>query len=114
LPIDAEPLRKVLELEMEKGCQDSAVIGGLDGFLRRWVGQAAGSLATPRLLSRFRRLGLAKSDYSSLSQPQREKWIGEILQFLAEAAGEDSLSTARSPVSRVSARPWRPGSRSWG
>ena len=51
MPIDAESLRKVLELEMEKGCQDSAVIGGLDGFLRRWAGQAAGSLTTPRLLS---------------------------------------------------------------
>ncbi len=88
---------------MEKGCQDSAVIGGLDGFLRRWAGQAAGSLATPRLLSRFRRLGLAKSDYSSLSQPQREKWIGEILQFLTEAEGGKEKKPKATPKPRSTA-----------
>ena len=29
-----ERLRKVLELEQRKGCADTAVMGGLDGFLR--------------------------------------------------------------------------------
>ena len=35
--IDIDSLRKILELEQKKGYSDSAVIGGLDKFMRQWA-----------------------------------------------------------------------------
>jgi len=105
LPINVEPLRKVLELEQKKGYADSAVIGGLDKFLRRWAGQAAVSLTSPRLLSRFRRLKLIDPDYASLTRQQRKQWIDEVFQFLSEAArgrGEKGKPKAAPVVRRAS------------
>jgi len=77
-----EPLRKVLELEREKGYADTAVIGGLDRFLRRWAAQALESITSPRLLSQFKKLRLDDAKYASLNQPQRQKWIADVFAFL--------------------------------
>ena len=68
---DVEPLRKVLELEREKGYADTAVIGGLDRFIRRWAGQALESITSPRLMTHIRRLRLDDPKYASLNQQQR-------------------------------------------
>ena len=84
MPIDIKPLRKILELEHEKGYTDSAVIGGLDKFLRRWAGQAVESLTSPQLVKRFRQLHLIDSDYASSTKQQRKKWVSEVLHFLPE------------------------------
>ena len=51
-----EPLLKILELEQKKGYVDSAVIGGLDRFLRNWTGKATASISDPRLLNRLNHL----------------------------------------------------------
>jgi len=84
LVLNIESLRKILELEREKGYTDSAVIGGLDKFLHRWSGQAVESITSPELLSQFRRLRLDDSKYASMTQPHRQRWIDEILSFLSE------------------------------
>ena len=34
---DLQSFRKVLELERSKGYADGSVIGGLDGYLKRWA-----------------------------------------------------------------------------
>jgi len=83
--INVEPLRKILELECEKGYIDSAVIGGLDKFLRRWAGQVIESITNPQLLSHFHRLRLVDSDYASLTEQQRKQWLNEVLAFLSAA-----------------------------
>ena len=80
--MDTEPLRKILDLEQQRGYADSAVFGGLDRFLQNWSGQAVASITTPRLLRRFRRL--FKSSYASLAKEQRRQWVKSILDFLAE------------------------------
>ena len=77
-------LRKILELECEKGYVDTAVIGGLDRYLRRWAGQAIESITTPHLLSRFRKLRLDDAKYASLNKQQRKQWIDEVFDFLSE------------------------------
>jgi len=84
LSINAEPLRKILELECNKGYADSAVIGGLDRFLRNWAGQAVESITSPRLLNRFNKLHLVNSNYASLTKEQRKEWINSVLDFLTE------------------------------
>jgi len=60
-----EQLRKVLELEKSKGCNNTAVFGGLDKFLERQTDKFKGKL--PSL------------SYAELSLSEREKWIKNIL-----------------------------------
>jgi len=111
LPIDFEPLRKILELEQKKGYVDSAVFGGLDRFLHNWVSQAAESEITPRLLSRFRKLHLVNSSYASLTRQQRKEWVNDVFGLLAEVGGgvdkakppesiSKPLTKAKTPASR--------------
>jgi len=87
-----EPLRKVLELERDKGCADTAVIGGLDKFLRRWAAQALESITSPPLMADFRRLRLDDPRYASLNQEQRQKWISDVFAFL------ESIKTEKAGV----------------
>ncbi|MEE8414110.1 MAG: ATP-dependent DNA helicase RecG, partial [Dehalococcoidales bacterium] len=88
MPLNAESLRKILDLECDKGYADSAVIGGLDRFLHNWAAQAVESITTPKLLSRFKKLRLADSKYASLTQEQRKEWINNLTAFLAGLEGE--------------------------
>ena len=82
MQIDFTPLRKVLELERKKYYSDSAVFGGLDRFLAKWVSQTEGKITDPTLLKRFKKL--PDISYSSLDKQQREKQIENILSFTAE------------------------------
>ncbi len=108
MSLNAEPLRKILELECKKGYLDSAVIGGLDRFLRNWAGQAVESITTTQLRNRFNKLRLVNSNYASLTKEQRKEWVNSVLDFLAEAErGEGEKGEARlTPIaSRPSPRP---------
>ncbi len=107
-----ESLRKVLELECEKGYADTAVIGGLDKFLRRWAGQALESITTPRLMTHIRRLRLDDPRYASLNQQQRQKWIADIFAFLESIKTEKDAekpppkrAAPPAPRRRVAAAP---------
>jgi len=107
LLVDFEPLRKILGLEQKKGYADSAVIGGLDRFLRNWAGQAMEAIADPRLLKRFHQL--INADYASLSKPQRKEWASRMLDFLAEVEGRGGAEAkppekVSKPLTRVKTR----------
>jgi ATP-dependent DNA helicase RecG len=104
MPINVESLRKVLELEREKGYADTAVIGGLDKFLRRWAGQALESITSPPLMTHFRRLRLDDPKYASLNQQQRQKWIADIFAFLESIKTE---KVVEKPPPRKSVTPPR-------
>ena len=99
MSVDIGPLRKILELEHSRGYSDSAVIGGLDRFLGNWSGPAMASIPSRRALSRFRKLGLDKSSYDSLTVEQRQQWARDVLDFLTEleheGEGKPGPGTAR-------------------
>ena len=80
--MNADSLRKVIELERKRGCADNAVFGGLDRFLRNWSGEASSAIVSPSLLRRFRKL--FEIDYASLSVAQRQGWLQAALAFLGE------------------------------
>lgn len=84
MPLNVEPFRKILKLEQKRGYEDSAVIGGLDKFLRNWSGQFIESISNHHLLGRFNSLQLGASSYSSLSRQQRRDWVKNVLDFLNE------------------------------
>ena len=83
MSVNVEPLRKILQLEGEKGYLDSAVIGGLDRFLHRWSAQVLPSVASPKLLRQFQQL-LVGSSYASLTKPERKEWASKVLALLPE------------------------------
>ncbi len=107
MAINTEPLRKILELEHKKGYIDSAVIGGLDRFLRNWAGQAVESISNPQLLNRFSQLHLVNPDYASLTKQQRKEWVKSVLDFLAEAERMETGKGEAKPTPTTSRLPPR-------
>jgi len=104
--MNTEPLRKILDLEGNKGYADSAVIGGLDKFLHNWASQAVESITTPGHLRRFNKLNLIKSNYSSLSREQRKEWINNLTGFLDELeSGETKKQSGKSVPSTSKPNP---------
>ena len=77
--------RKVLDLELRRGCDDGAVIGGLDRFLalaRADKGVAGLLAAAP-----------AAKAYGELKREQRERWLRAVLA--AKAARGQAKTAAR-------------------
>ncbi len=115
--MDSESLRKILDLERQKGYADVAVFGGLDKFLRNWSDQAVGSLGNPRLLVRFHKI--FKTSYANMTTEQRREWAKAILGFLNDVEGKDNtveLPTKAPPrkksapkVKKAAAPPGEPG-----
>ncbi|MCL0094326.1 ATP-dependent DNA helicase RecG [Dehalococcoidales bacterium] len=108
MSINVEPLRKILELEHKKGYVDSAVIGGLDRFLRNWASRAIESITTPQLLNRFHKL-LINSNYALLTKQERQQWVNDVLDFLAEVEGRNPQQAIKLP--RAVSRPSPPTKR---
>jgi ATP-dependent DNA helicase RecG len=98
LSINVEPLRKILELEHKKGYGDSAVIGGLDRFLRNWTGQAIESITSPQQLTSFHEFHLTNPNYASLTKQQRQQWVSNVLDLLAEVEAGEGDETQPPPV----------------
>lgn len=88
--MNAEPLRKILAIERERGYDDAAVFGGLNKFLKNWSEQAAASVTNPKALPSFRKL--FKTDYASLAVEQRQEWTASVLAFLDELEGKAGVS----------------------
>ena len=82
---DAQTLRKILELERSRGYGDSAVIGGLDRYLERWVGTAPppSGDAPP-----------APTSYSALDAGQRQEWVQRMLHWLDDEDQEGPVAAA--------------------
>ena len=94
--MNAESLRKVLQLEKQRDYADTAVFGGLDKFLRNWSAGAAESVKSPRLLARFQKL--FKADYAAMTREQRIEWVQDVLKFLDDMADKaDTVTVAPKP-----------------
>src|SRR4051812_49413650 len=91
-------MRKVLELELRRGCDDGAVIGGVDRFLatQRTDKQVAAVLdAAPKLTS----------GYHGLSQTQRQAWLSTVIAakpVVAKAAAKKAPAAKATPPAKPS------------
>ncbi|HEY90786.1 MAG TPA: ATP-dependent DNA helicase RecG, partial [Dehalococcoidia bacterium] len=111
MSLDVGPLRKILELEHSRGYSDTAVIGGLDRFLRNWGGPVMASINDRSTLKTFRKLHLDKPDYASLTEQQRQQWAEKVLAFMDELEneGETEPRTRAAPkTSRTAPRTKKP------
>jgi ATP-dependent DNA helicase RecG len=98
-----EALKKVLDLEKQKGYEDSAVFGGLDKFLKNWSTQAVESIPNPRLLARFRKI--FRVSYSSMEKEPRRAWIKDVLAFLNEMENITDITGQPAAVAQLPPRP---------
>ncbi len=88
---ELDTLKKVLSLEKSKGYKNTAVVGGLDRFLARWVdGKAPDSFIQP-----------PPGEYAALEAAQRRKWIDDALTAL-ETGGPPPKKKAAAPRARAS------------
>lgn len=87
--MDLATLRKILELEREKGYRDVAVLGGLDRYLERQAG------AFP---DRF-----TATSYAALDAAQREEWANDILRWLDGADAAEGVDVRSKD--KVAAKP---------
>ena len=92
-------LRKVLALERQKGCRDTAVVGGLDGFLARWLDRLPDQPP----------VRLPRPGYSAMSADQRSRWLDDALTLLdGEGAAAASPAPRRAAAPKRTARAVRP------
>ncbi len=89
-------LQRILRYELSKGCDDSAVIGGLDGFL----GRARTDGGVARLLDQAPKL---TQGYRGLSRTARKDWLERTLQLKpgATAAKRPAAPRAATPAARA-------------
>jgi ATP-dependent DNA helicase RecG len=91
-------LRKILELERKLKCQDRAVFGGLDAFLRalpKRNGIAAGSPIAQTIAA------LPSGGYHSLSPDERRRWLASALAAAGPASAKPQQQQQRATVPPV-------------
>ncbi len=86
-------LGKILRLEKQKGCIDTAVLGGLDRFLERYMARGE---KVP--------FAVPGPSYAALTQAQREEWLGLALATLEHPAPQVGPG-AEAPVVGAGLRP---------
>lgn len=77
IKFDINSLRKILELEKNKGFNDTAIIGGLDNYLER-----IGITQYQEGKQQNHNLKLSQKNYSDMGIKEREKWILDMLTNL--------------------------------
>ena len=77
---ELDTLKKILTLERQKGFKDTAVVGGLDRFLARWLeGSPAGSSNAERAGPAIK---IPSRGYAAITSTQRERWVENTLKLL--------------------------------
>ncbi|MDO9333614.1 MAG: DNA helicase RecG, partial [Dehalococcoidales bacterium] len=95
--IDVSSLSKVLELEQKKGFSDTAVIGGLDKFMRNWVSRTTGAIADRNTLTRFKTLRLSNPGYREMTVQQRQGWAKDVLTLMNELESGKPTKPVKPP-----------------
>ena len=96
--MDLSTLHKILELEVEKGYRDVAVVGGLDRYLERLSGELPQKLLPV--------------SYASLDAGQRGEWVDSVFRWMdgsgrvseADSTNKASVGTGEEIKSSVEAR----------
>ncbi|MFN8618611.1 MAG: ATP-dependent DNA helicase RecG [Dehalococcoidia bacterium] len=98
-PADAVRLRRVFELERDRGCDNKTVMGGLDRML---IQMAEDGLMTPASALGQRFKALPSAGYRSMGEEERLKWIDGTISALgaarAAAPARPGLPARRKPA----------------
>jgi ATP-dependent DNA helicase RecG len=88
--------RKVLELELKRGCDDRAVIGGIDRFLE--------NARADKDVRAVIEANEAPKPYASLDGEAREKWLRALIGAKSIAAKRPSTGSGRTELGTSSGR----------
>jgi len=69
---DLDTLKKILSLEKQKGYKDTAVVGGLDRFLTRWLERPSAGLT----------IEIPSRGYAHITNTRRKRWVEDTLRVL--------------------------------
>jgi ATP-dependent DNA helicase RecG len=102
---DNARLRRVFEIELGRGCDNGAVIGGLD---RMFIQMAEDGLLPARHPLRARVSALPASGYRSLPSEEREAWLRGTIRALSDAAPPAAQPPATPTIDFTARRRGRP------
>jgi len=98
-------LRKILELERRKGYADTAVVGGLDRYLKNLIQRDNLGPRSPIMESI---MALPTHGYASLSRDQRQSWLLRTIQLLDGAVQRPvTAPTVQKARASTAAKPKR-------
>lgn len=106
---DLETLNKILQLETQKGCEDTAVIGGFDRFLDNWVQQNLAKPCSPVEKALARKLASRKARYSAMSPEERKTWLKQLEKTLTGGLEKIIHGTKPKPAISKPAVSKKPG-----
>jgi ATP-dependent DNA helicase RecG len=89
-------------MECQRNYANTTVLGGLDKYLHNWARYSRNRISSPELLSRFKKLKLADSNYAELTPDKRKEWIKAVLDWLVQA--ETTVGAAPTKKSRASSK----------
>ena len=94
---DVTRLRRVFELERERGCDNKAVMGGLDRML---IQMAEDGIMRPNspLGQRFK--ALPQSGYRSLSEEERTNWVDDTIRALSSPSPSSTRASGDTGAGR--------------
>ena len=103
---DTARLRRVFELELERGCDNGAVIGGIDRLL---IQMDEDGLLDTRHPLRARMGSLPAAGYRSLAVGDRQAWLRQTIRTLADSplarrAAANTATTGRERPTEPSHR----------
>ncbi len=109
--MDTGAIRKILDVEKQRGYDNGAVIGGLDRFLENWTTLASKSLPSTAAVKQFQKF--FQPDYAALSRKKRQEWAEKAIAFLDSPqtvvkAGNSDVAPSVSLSQRAEKRITRP------
>ncbi len=96
--IDTSSLRKVISLEQKKNFSNTAVIGGLDKFIRNWFNQTTGFISDPVILKRFNNLHVSAPGYDKMTLRARQQWITNLTALITELENGHKVTADKPPA----------------
>ncbi len=97
-----DTITKILQLEMQKGCNDKAVIGGLEKFVAGWQNGALARATSDEQRAQIARVVESLQGYADLRIAERRQRVDHLLQTMPKPA---KTFTAPAPVRQSTIEP---------
>ncbi|MBN1660028.1 MAG: ATP-dependent DNA helicase RecG [Anaerolineae bacterium] len=104
MPSAYEKLDKILQLEQSRGCEDQAVIGGLEKFVHKWREEALAESSDPVRQEQIEEIASALAQYGELMPARRAEIIREVLARI-EAGPVAQQEPRRPPLQKPGSAP---------
>ena len=93
--VSIDTLKKVLELELQKGCTDRAVGNGLEAFVERWQNDALKHSSQPQAHDVYTHALNIVRGYGAMPLDERKAVVEQLIQI---ADGLSNAGTASAPA----------------